>query len=73
MIFFVAYSKLFSLEHPTQYFIESRNFCGGEGGGDMGGATSKKEEEKEVEDNDEIVTEFNNLSEQELAQLMDLN
>ena len=39
----------------------------------MGGSSSKNEEEKEVEDNDEMVMEFNNLSEQELAQLMDLN
>lgn len=61
------------MEHPTQYFIESRNVRGAEKGGDMGGASSKKEEEKEVEDNDEMVMEFNDLSEQELAQLMDIN
>ena len=39
----------------------------------MGGALSKNEEEKQVEDNDEMVMEFNDLSEQDLAQLTDLN
>ena len=36
----IASQGSFSLEHPTQYFIESRNVRSAEGGGDIGGSSS---------------------------------